>query len=411
MGHKHSHAAYAIADVEDAERGEPAISLEPWAARRGLEYLGSSLPGAFTPVMPTRQAYVFNLSRGPFGSGRFGCLAHELDEVGLDDKGSPRIPGGYVHLSIRTKLGGIRGILRTSAHLDDKRPDEPFAARAFWLPVTAAAVRVPEAALLPVVVVKSAERFPVAGNPRLDEHGLPGFRMRGSQWIDDALRAALAGAARPLAGLGASHVALRLDRGVVSVTQNGFLADEARLDLLASTVVQVAEALAAVAAPLVAPESFAVPLPPPDRSTWPPGYHALERHEVDVLARVAAELAMAPEDPVAFHRSRPLCPVPGRAMGVVRGLLPGTGVEGRVGFFVQGGATNGSYRSAVMVPARPGAATPLGGTLDGTSDLYVEVADGVAHAWPRARSHGALDAAGTVAAAVPTFRRLGLADV
>ncbi len=411
MGHKHSHAAYATADVGDAARGEPAVSLAPWAARRGLEHLGSSLPGAFTPVMPTRQAYVFNLSRGPFGSGRFGYLAHELDEIGLDDKGDPRVPGGYFALSIRTKLGGIRGILRSSAHLQDRRPDEPFAARAFWVPTTTAAVRVPEAALLPIVVIRSAERFPVAGNPKLDEHGLPGFRMRGSQWIDDARRGALAGAARPLAGLGASYAALRLDRGVVSVTQNGFLVDDARLDLLASTVVQIADALCAVAAPLVAPQPFAVPLPAPDRATWPPGYDPLERHEVDVLARVAAELGMAPEDPVALHRSHPRCPVPGRASGGVRGILPGTGAEGRVGFFVQGGPTAGSYRSAVMVPARPGAATPLGGTLDATSDLYVEVADDVAHAWPRARSHGALGAEATVAAAVPAFRRLGLADV
>lgn len=408
MGQRHSHAAYAVEDTEDARRGEPAVSLAPWASRRGLEDLGSSLPGAFTPVMPRRQAYVFNLSRGPFGSGRYGYLAHELDEVGLDDRGQPKTPGGYFDVRVSTKLGGIRGMLRFSAHLDEKRPDEPFAARAFWLPVTTAAVRVPEAALLPVVVIRSADRFPLAGNPKLAEHGLPGFRMRGSGWIDDTLRAAVAGAARPLAGLGAAYAGLRLDRGVVSVTQNGFVADDARLDRLASTVAQIADALSAVAAPLVAPQPFAVPLPPPDRSTWPPGYDPLERHEVDVLARVAAELGMAPEDPVALHRSQPRCPVPGRAIGVVRGVLPGSGTEGRVGFFVQGGHTGGSYRSAVMAPARPGAATPLGGTLDEGSDLYVEVADDVVYAWPRARSHGALDAAATVAAAVPTLSRLGL---
>ena len=411
MGIKHSHASYAIEDVADAKRGEPAVSLEPWAARRGLEHMGSSLPGAFTPVMPTRQAYVFNLSRGPFGSGRYGYLAHELEEVTLDDKGQARTPGGYFHVSVRTKVGGVRGMLRSSFHLQDKRPDEPFAARAFWLPTTAAAVRVPEAALLPRVVIKSSERFPVGGNPRLAEHGLPGFRMAGSRWVDDALRAAVAGAARPLGGLGAAYATLRLDRGVVSVTQNGFVVDDARLDLLASTVVQIADALSAIAAPMAAPQAFTVPLPAPDRSTWPPGYDLIERYEEGVFDRVAAELGMAPEDPVALHRSQPRCPVPGRAIGAVRGVLPGTAAEGRVGFFVQGGHTAGSYRSAVMVPARPGAATPLGGTLDGASDLYVEVTDDVVYAWPRARSHGALNAAATVAAAVPTFRRLGLADV
>ncbi len=115
--------------------------------------------------------------------------------------------------------------------------------------------------------------------------------------------------------------------------------------------------------------------------------------------------------PVALHRSQPRCPVPGRAIGVVGGVLPGTVAAGRVGFFVQGRHTGGPYRSAVMVSARSGAATPLGGTLDDASDVYVEVTDDVVYAWPRARSRGALNAAAAVAAALETFRRLGLADV
>jgi len=92
-------------------------------------------------------------------------------------------------------------------------------------------------------------------------------------------------------------------------------------------------------------------------------------------------------------------------------LVRSTATDGRVGFFVQGRHTVGTYRSAVIVPARPGATTPLGGLLDPSSDLYVEIADGIAYAWPRARSSGALNAAKVVAAAIPTLQRLGLADV
>jgi hypothetical protein len=147
-------------------------------------------------------------------------------------------------------------------------------------------------------------------------------------------------------------------------------------------------------------------MPQPD--AWPPGYDRPQDHEVDVLARVSAELGMVQEDPVALHRAHPRCPVPGRALGVVRGVLPGSAIEGRVGFFVQGGQTGGSYRSAVLVPAADGSSTPLGGVLDRASDLYVEVADGVAHAWPRVRSVGALNAGATVVAATEALRRLGL---
>jgi hypothetical protein len=407
VGRTHSYAAYAPDDVTDAKRGHPEVSLQPWATARGLEYMGSTLPGAFSPVMPIWQDYVFNLCRGTFAPGRYGYVAHELDEVGLDDKGGPRQTGGYFAVHVNQDVGGLRGILRFAAHLEDKRPNEPFAARAFWLPTTTVAIRVPEAALLPVVCIRSSERLPPLGNPALDDVGLPGFRMAGSQWVDDRMRAAIGRAAGPLAALGAAYARLRLDRGVVAVTRNGFV-DPAALDQMVAIALAVAEGVAHVAHPMTAPAPFSTPLPMPQPETWPPGYDRPQDHEVDVLGRVSAELAMVQEDPVAFHRAHPSCPVPGRALGVVRGVLPGTAIEGRVGFFVQGGHTSGTYRSAVMVPAATGGTTPLGGALDRPSDLYVEVADGVAHAWPRVRSVGALNAGATVAAATEALTRLGL---
>lgn len=407
----HSSAAYARDDIEDARRGAPAVSLEGWASARGLEWMGSTLPGAFSTVMPRWSQHVFNLCRGSLSPHRHGFVDHELDEISLGDNGRPTTPGGYHGVRVNAKIGGLRGFARSMLHLDSGHPDDPFGARAFWVPITKAGVRVPEAALLPLTVIRSAERFPLVGHPALDDLGLPGLRMRGSEWIDDQLRAALAHAAAPLAELQAPWVALRLDRGVVSVARNGFVTDEARLDHLVGVAARVADGLAAVTAPLHAPQPFGLPLPGPDLSTWPPGYDRVEPHEADVLNRVAAELGMALEDAVAFHRAHPRCPAPGRAIGVVRGPLPGSATEGRVAFFVQGGATSGSYRSVVMVPATAGASTPVGGLLDAESDLYVEVTDGVAHCWPRARSWGALRAADTVAASLGALRRLRLAEV
>lgn len=407
MGRTHSYAAYAPDDVADARRGHPEVSLQPWATAHGLEYLGTSLPGAFSPVLPTWQDYVFNLSRGSLAPGRYGYVAHELHEVGLDDRSEPRQIGPYYSLRVNQKLGGLRGILRFSAHLDDDRPNEPFAARSFWLPTTTVGIRIPEAALLPVVRICSADRLPLGGHPALDDVGLPGFRLVGNQWVDDGLRAALGRAASPMGSLGASYARLRLDRGVVGVTRNGFV-DPADLDAMVVIALAVAAGMVEIARPMLAPAPFAAPLPFPQPDSWPPGYDRPEAHEVDVLNRVAAELGMTLEDPAAFHRAHPTCPVPGRALGVVRGVLPGTSIDGRVGFFVQGGPTAGSYRSAVMAPATPGAVTPLGGVLDGASDLYVEVADGIVHAWPRLRSRGALNAAEVVAAAVDALPRLGL---
>ena len=52
MANKRGSTAYAPEDVEDAERGAPAVSLEGWATGRGLEYLGSALAEAFVTVLP-----------------------------------------------------------------------------------------------------------------------------------------------------------------------------------------------------------------------------------------------------------------------------------------------------------------------------------------------------------------------
>ena len=101
MARQHSNAAYAPDDVEDAKRGRPRVSTQPWAHDRGLEYMGSSLPGAFSPVMPIWQDYVFNLARGSLSPTRFGYVANELDEIGLDDSRTVFLLYGCTVLAVR----------------------------------------------------------------------------------------------------------------------------------------------------------------------------------------------------------------------------------------------------------------------------------------------------------------------
>lgn len=409
MGDKRSYAAFAPEDVEDAKRGRPAVSLEPWAAAHGLTYMNSAVLGAFSPVLPTMLEYVFNACRGTLPGGRFGCVQHELEEIGLDGKGDPAVTGPYYSMHVRLGKGGLGDAFRPSFVKRKPGPREAFSDDAIWVPVTNVCLRVPEATWLPVITVRSADRLPLS-HPNLKDCGLPGFRMRESEYVDESLRFAVAQAVSPLAILGAAEAGVRIFHGVVSVHRNGFV-DGDDLDLLVGVAAQIAEGVATVASGWLTPQAFEIPLPPPDPTTWPGGITWPERHEVDVLNRVAVELGMTLEDPIAFHRTQPHCPVPGWALGVVRGALPGTSIWARMGFFVQARHTAGSYRSALMVRAAPGAATPLGGIHDQESDLYLEVADGIAYAWPRGRSAGALNAAIVRDAAIPTLRRLGLAPI
>ena len=405
MGAKRGYAAYAPEDVGDAERGAPATSLEGWAASRGLEYRGSELEGAFATVLPAWVDYVFNVCRGPVAGGRFGQLAHELEEIETNEKGL-RADGAF--FGVRTS--SRKGLLHLIG-IEKAPPNEPFATSAAWVPTTKVILRLPEAALLPRLSIRPADRMGLVGNPDLGDGGLPGFGLTGSRWVSDELRLAVAAAARPLAEVGAPFVGLVLDHGLLAVRRNGFVADTVALDALAGATGRIAETFVEVARPLTAPQPFTVALPPPDRSTWPPGFWQPMDHEVAATERVAGELGLITEDPVALHRTQPRCPVPGLAFGVARGVLADTTAPARVGFFAPHGQASVSYRTAVMASARPAASTRSGGQLHEPTDMYVEVVDDVAYAWPRVRTVGGLNSAESVAGAIATFRALGLADL
>jgi len=396
----HSHTAYAPEDVEDARRGAPSVSLELWGASRGLAFPGPGLAGQLITVLPPFPEYQFNVCRGELVQGLFGQVAHELHEIEAHE-GSIRAGGAFFGTRVVTRRG-----LKSMIGWSDDRPDEPFAANAAWAPTTKVVVRVPEAALMPQVVIRNAERMRI-DHPDLGPHGMPGYRLADNGWISPELQAWLGLACAPLLSVDASYVSLRLDHGLLAVARNGFMHDPATLDHLVTTAATIAENFAAGAEPSPA---FATRLPAPDPAAWP-GFLTPQPHEIEAFARLADANRMVQEDALAMHRTFRRLPFPGVAKGVLRGVVPGASADGRVVIAVQGGRTSGYYRTVVLVPAAPGATTPVGGILHQPTDSYVEVSDGVAAAWPRTRTPNGFDSEASISRAVAAIRDRGLADL
>lgn len=386
----HNHTAFAREDVDDARRGAPAASLEPWADGRGLTFVPAGLIGTFVTVLPRFEQYTFNVCRGEVSAGRYGLLAHLLEELPAMDG---KIDGGGTFYG--TRLVTKRG-LGSFFGIEKARPDEPFAANAGWAPTTGVALRVPELALLPRISLEVESGFLNFGGGRdLGPAGVPGWRLHASDWVSDELADAVTASVWPLAGLGATWGRVLLDHGQLAVIRNGFVTDPGVLDHLVSTACTIADGLAASA-----------PLP----AGIPPWCQPQE-HETAAFQQGAEQFGMALADPVELHRAHRHLPFPGRAHGLLTGTLPGTSTAGHLAFAVQGGRTTGTYRTVVIAPAAPGASTPLGGIVHAPTDQYVEVADGLAVSWPRVRSVGRLEAVEKSAAGVATLCDLGLAGL
>lgn len=171
---------------------------------------------------------------------------------------------------------------------------------------------------------------------------------------------------------------LMLLRGTLIVRRNGYLHDAAALDRLAADAHLLAESARATCLPEARPRPFDEPLPEPHSHNlevtpgWEDGYR-----------RLAERLRMTPEDPDDYHRAFPSLGVPGRAVAVMRGPLPGTGVTGRLVYHAER-SLKGSERArgAVLLPAAAGAqATPPGGVRVPERQLVYEHRDGVTVLW------------------------------
>ena len=406
-----STAAFSPESVEDARRGHPAVDLAAYGRSRGLEPMGQVLIGHVAGLNPLWQDHVFNVLRGELWGGRFGTVQHELAEVGLADDGSPTQPGEYHgrRSTARPGVGALVGWRRDE-------PNEPFGAQSMWLPATGCKVLVPEAALLPRLVVLSSTHA-VASEPSLAPWA-PSFRMASSRWVEEPLRQAVAAAIGPqLDSLATTYVRVELAHGALGLLVDGYRHDPAELDRLVAATAAMADAFAELARPWWVDGGWDGPLWAVDPTTHPPGYRSFqgdhERSGQDALERDAARWSMTVEDPVALHRRLPLLPVPGTSMGVLRGALPGSTVQGRLTWQTQSHPGSSWYlRRAALVAVPPDApALPVGGVLVRDTDMYLASAAGVAGCWTRTNSEGRLDTEDLAQRAVATFRLAGLGVV
>jgi len=408
---KHGYASFSRDDTEDAKRGEPAGTLDAYAAARGLTAMGQVKLTAFRSLLPEWPDYIFNVVRGVLPGGAIGVLEHELQEVPTSTSRGIEWGGTFydAHFTAKGPKGFLSKILPFELSVDE--PKAAFEASALYVPVTAAVVRVPEAALLPYMLVRPKDFLPI-GDPTLDDVGVRGFRILGKQ-LPPELRASVFGgpAGEALRTFVHPYVELMATHGGVALRRNGYVHDDDRLDDLAQAASTVARGLAEAAAPLHRPQPFTAELPPPGEGApadipWFPWPTSEWR---EAYASVAVELSLTQEDPVELHRAFPKLPVPGLAQGVLRGRLPGAGVDGRLVFLSPGRRSSDDVRGAVLFAASPSAPEfEPGGTLVPETEMYVEVADGIAAVWNRVVGERRLDAASTVERAVATARQVGL---
>ena len=399
-----NHAALDRADVEDARRGYPAVSLQPFATSNGLGYTNNELHNGFLSNLPKFPDYVFNVCHGAFPGGRLGLLQHELLELETDQDG---IRGGGTFYNVRVvsrysakELLGVTG----------DPVQAPFVGNSVWLPITSVHLRTPELSQLPMFTIREGG-LALFGGGNLDQYGLPGFRLdRGPKDDAAALSAICAAVAPALSTRRDTYVRLQVGYGVLSLTVNGYRADEQDLQHLAAAAAHIADSLAALTR-RPSDGSFAVAGADAASMTTVEWYHKPHPSYTSAYTEVAAKLGLFQEHQSHLALVTPRCPIPGAASGVLFGTLPGTTTVGRMAWFELGGRFSSAVRAGVMVPAAEGASTPLGGVFHAPTGTQVEVVDGIAHCWSLQLLVGRLESAQLTPAAQAAFAATGAATI
>ncbi len=120
---------------------------------------------------------------------------------------------------------------------------------------------------------------------------------------------------------------------------------------------------------------------------------------------------MVLEDPAAYHLAYGRSPVPGRAMGVLRGRLGGD-LSGPVRLAFHDTRVPESTRGAVLFPAAPGSPpTPPGGGFYAKTEQWCAVVDGIAWIWNRLSVPRGLHSMDLLQRAVVTAQETGIAAI
>lgn len=347
------------APAEHTRPAPVAPDLEPYAASRGLDYRGTRFQPGFEAVQLGRDENERNIVRGTLPGGEHGVLFHEWATFDLEGAG---YPSTLPEPEVATTLGDRLSALDMWLDFDptgfvDRYKSVPPVRAAF----TTAAVLVPEATA-PVgrLRIDRSVSFPpydfAHGGP-LDALGLPGWHARAEPQLDAELFSRFA------------------DGGVRAAALAGRTA-----------------------------QPFATALPPPAAGAghlWEPA-----------VAALAARLRLAREDPLELHRALPSLPVPGQALAVLRGALPGIAGTARLVLATGRPAEGWNIgRNAVLLPVRPGLPqTPVEGVVEREAQLRWHVAGDYA-AFHSYRTGGAADVGdvdGLIARAAALARERGL---
>lgn len=376
------HAAFDRADIEDARRGHPAVSLQPFATANGLDFSNNETYGSFLSTLPVWPDYTFNICRGAFGE-RLGQVSHELLEMEASD-GSIRAGGTFYDVRVTTRRSA-----REMLNLGTGDPENaPFAGNAVWIPTTTVHIRVPELNQLPTFWIRR-EGAVLLGGRTLDRYGLPSFRIGPSLKVDHPSAAAVATASQPLASRNDAYVRLQAKYGIVALTVNGYRSDEQDLNHLINTALHVAHNLVALTHP--ASGEFAAAGPAAGSQSPSEGIPLPHPSYTPAYAKAAGDLGMLQENPHYLSHLLPRNPIPGIASGVLFGTLPGSSTVGRMVWFEHGGAASGTVRGGVLVRATPDATTPLGGATHEPTGMRVEIVEGIAYCWKIQRFAGRLE--------------------
>src|SRR5690242_4268834 len=87
IGRLPGYGAFARSDVADAKRRRPDVDLSDYAARRGLEMLGSRNAAGFFAALPLDEQLQFNVLRGELPGGEQGILFHEVLALPVSPEG------------------------------------------------------------------------------------------------------------------------------------------------------------------------------------------------------------------------------------------------------------------------------------------------------------------------------------
>ncbi|MGY1773883.1 hypothetical protein [Blastococcus sp. SYSU D00813] len=372
-------ASFVPGDRHDAKRGHPAVDLTPYAASRGLQYVGSANASGYLAALPLEPELQFNVVRGAVGD-RDCCLWHwrYAWPLGADDE--PAGNHSFWFVKIAPPMSRLWNAPRR--FVNHTEADDLF----IGLPCTGSAALVPEAAVLPSfrITNRSLGLWPSKAETKLEPYGLPGLTLLGGSGLPEGFAERLVTgplAAVLRAGAGLPFFELEYRFGTLRLLRSSYVSTVPELDQMLLWAREAGDALAAACRPFHRPQAVAEPLPAPaaDASApWvPPTLQA-------AIGHLGAAYGLAAEDPRAYAAALPTNPVPGTAFAVLRGALPGLPPTARLALHTEAPvAERNSGRTALLLPAGEAAPTPPGGVaVDSPTDpMRYAVRDGVFAVW------------------------------